>query len=100
VSPKQAETTNKKLSHEEFVSLAIVRLRTESFRGIHSVYSGFNEAFKLYFEGENPIPVTTRLAEEGRIALRPVKRGVMLYLPGEEPQETRGEGALRIMGLL
>ncbi len=89
----------KKLSHEEFVSLAILKLRTESFRGIHSVYSGFNEAFKLYYEGENPIPVTTRLAEEGKIALRPVKRGVMLYLRGEEPQETRGESALRKMGL-
>jgi hypothetical protein len=90
----------KKLSHEEFVSLAIQKLRTGNFRGIHSVYSGFNEAFKLYFEGENPVSVTNQLAEDGKIALRPTKRGVMLYIPGEEPQSTRGEGALQKMGLL
>jgi len=90
----------KKLSHEEFASLAIQKLRTGNFKGIHSVYSGFNEAFKLYFEGENPVPVTNQLAEEGKIALRPTKRGVMLYIPGEEPQSTRGESALQKMGLL
>jgi len=89
----------KKLSHEEFVRLAIQKLRTDSYRGIHSVYSGFNEAFKLYFEGENPVEVTTRLAEAGKISLRPVKRGVMLYFPGEGPQAARGETALKKMGL-
>jgi hypothetical protein len=90
----------KKLTHEEFVSLAIEKLRTGNFKGIHSVFSGFNEAFKLYFEGENPIPITDQLAEDGKIALRPTKRGVMLYIPGEEPQSTRGEAALQKMGLL
>jgi hypothetical protein len=90
----------KKVSYEEFVSLAIEKLRTGNFKGIHSVYSGFNEAFRLYFEGENPVPITSRLAEEGKIAIRPVKRGVMLYVPGEEPQSTRGETALKKMGLL
>jgi len=90
----------KKLTHEEFVSLAIEKLRTGNFKGIHTVYSGFNEAFKLYFEEENPVPITSKLAEDGKIALRPAKRGVMLYFPGEEPQSTRGETALKKMGLL
>jgi len=90
----------KKLSHEEFVNLAIEKLRTGNFKGIHSVYSGFNEAFRLYFEGENPVLVTGKLAEDGKIVIRPTKRGVMLYIPGEEPQGTRGEGALQKMGLL
>jgi hypothetical protein len=90
----------KKLSHGEFVSLGIVRLRTGNFNGIHSVYSGFNEAFRLYFEGENPVEITSRMAEEGKLVIRPVKRGVMLYLPGEEPQATRGENALKKMDLL
>ncbi len=90
----------KKLSHEEFVNLAIEKLRTGSFKGIHSVYSGFNEAFRLYFEGDNPVLVTNKLAEDGKIVIRPTKRGVMLYIPGEEPQSTRGEGALQKMGLL
>lgn len=90
----------KKLSHEEFVHLAIEKLRTGNFKGIHSVYSGFNEAFRLYFEAENPVLVTGKLAEDGKIVIRPTKRGVMLYVPGEEPQWTRGEGALKKMGLL
>ena len=34
----------KKLTEEEFVLQAIKKLRKEPFRGIHSVYSGFNEA--------------------------------------------------------
>ena len=29
-----------KLGHEEFVRLAVVKLRRENYKGIHSVYSG------------------------------------------------------------
>jgi hypothetical protein len=43
----------KKLTEEEFVIQAIKKLRKEPYRGIHSVYSGFNEAFRKYF-GTNP----------------------------------------------
>ena len=44
---------SEKMSHEEFIKKAIVSLRKEGYKGIHTVYSGFNEAFKKYFEGEN-----------------------------------------------
>jgi hypothetical protein len=89
-----------KLSHQEFVRLAIEKLRTGTFKGIHSVYSGFNEAFRVYYEGEDPIQVTTAFAAEGKIALRPVRNGVMLYLPGEAPAAVnKGEQALKTMGL-
>jgi hypothetical protein len=37
---------SERLSHEEFVKKAIVSLRKEGYKGIHSVYSGFNVAFK------------------------------------------------------
>lgn len=90
----------KKLSEEEFVKLAVSSLRRENFRGIHTIYSGFNEAFKLYFGGANPIEATDRLAQEGRIVLRPVKGGMMIFLPGDGPELSRGEEALRRMGLL
>ncbi|MEW6215422.1 MAG: hypothetical protein AB1478_09535 [Nitrospirota bacterium] len=91
---------SEKLSHEEFVKKAIVSLRKEGYKGIHSVYSGFNEAFKKYFEGENPVEVTNRLAQEEKIVLRPVKGGVMLYLPEEAPGvRSSGDEALRKMGL-
>jgi hypothetical protein len=88
-----------KLSHEEFITKAIVSLRKEGFKGIHTVYSGFNEAFKKYFDGDNPVEVTNRLAQEGKITIRPVKGGVMLYLPDEAPGGRNAEDALKKMGL-
>lgn len=88
-----------RLSHDAFVRKAIVSLRKEGYKGIHSVYSGFNEAFKKYFTGENPIEVTNRLAQEGRIVIRPVKGGVMLYLPEEAPGSSSADEALKKMGL-
>jgi hypothetical protein len=91
---------SEKLSHEEFVKKAIVSLRKEGFKGIHTVYSGFNNAFKKYFEGENPVEVTNKLAQEGKLVIRPVKGGVMLYLPEDAPV-TRdvANDALKKMGL-
>lgn len=89
-----------KLNHEEFVRRAIISLRKEGYKGIHSVFSGFNEAFKSYFNGENPVEVTNRLAKEGKVVIRPVKGGVMLYLPEEAPtQSIKAEDALKKMGL-
>src|SRR4030043_1171415 len=61
---------------------------------IHSVYSGFNEAFREYFK-EDPIKVTQELARDGKIVLRPVKGGVMIYLPGEAP--TRAESGKAVL---
>jgi hypothetical protein len=89
-----------KLSYEEFVKKAIVNLRKEGYKGIHSVYSGFNEAFKKYFGGENPVEVTNRLAHDGKIVVRPVKGGVMLYLPEEAPAaKSSADEALKKMGI-
>ncbi len=91
---------NRKLTHEEFVNLAIQKLRSGTYKGVHTVFSGFNEAFKLYFPGDNPIEATNKMAEEGKIAVRPTKAGVILYLPQEAPQGSRGEEALKKMGLM
>ena len=89
-----------KLDPEEFVKLAIARLRLENYKGIHSIYSGFNDAFKSYYDGANPIDATGEMARLGKIVLRPVKGGVMLYLPGDGPEMNRGDMALKKMGLL
>lgn len=91
---------NEKLSYEEFVKQAILKLRTGDFKGIHSVYSGFNEAFKKYFDGVNPVEVTNQLAKEGKIVIRPAKGGVVLYLPDDVPQMIQADIALKKMGLL
>lgn len=91
---------SEKLSHEEFVKKAIVSLRKEGYKGIHTVYSGFNEAFKKYFPGENPVEVTNALAQEGKIVIRPVKGGVMLYLLEDAPSgKSSADEALKKMGL-
>ncbi len=72
-----------RLSEEEFIRRAIKKLRG-NYKGIHSVYSGFNAAFKEYF-GTNPVDTTQRLAKEGKVRIRPVKGGVILYLPEDAP---------------
>lgn len=76
--------SEEKLGKEEFVVRGIKNLRGK-YRGIHTVFSGFNEAFRQYF-GEDPRPVTQDLAAKGIIEMRPVKGGMMLYLKGEAPQ--------------
>ena len=89
-----------KLGHEEFVKKAIVTLRKEGYKGIHTVFSGFNTAFKKYFDGENPVEVTNKLAQEGKVVIRPVKGGVMLYLPEDAPaSRDAADEALKKMGL-
>lgn len=86
----------RKLTEEEFVVQAIKNLRKEPFRGIHSVYSGFNEAFRKYF-GTNPVEATSRLAAEGKIEIRPFKGGAMLFLPGEAPKRPSVEEIIQLI---
>ena len=73
-----------KLTEEEFVFRAIRKLRGK-YKGIHSVYSGFNDAFRRYF-GTNPVETIQRLAQEKKIGIRPVKGGMMLYPPEDAPE--------------
>jgi hypothetical protein len=86
----------RKLTEEEFVLQAIKRLRKEPFRGIHSVYSGFNEAFRKYF-GTNPVEATSRLAAEGKIETRLFKGGVMFFLPGEAPKRASADEIVQLI---
>jgi len=95
-----AAQTRERLTEEEFVIRAIRALRKPGYKGIHSVYSGFNEAFRKYFERRvDPVEVTNRLASEGKIVVRPAKGGVMLYLPedGVPPATSADEALERIL---
>ena len=74
-----------KLSHEEFILRAIRNLRKPPYKGIHTVYSGFNQAFRDYFPGDNPITAVLQLKDQGIVATKPVKGGVMLYLVEDAP---------------
>ena len=85
---------NGKLTEEQFVTSAIKNLRKGTYRGIHTRFSGFNEAFRNYY-GTDPVVATKRLEEQGIIMSRPCKGGVMIYLVGEAPvTQAPGEAAL------
>lgn len=88
------EGEERRISEYEFIVRAIKKLRKPPYKGIHTVYSGFNRAFREYFD-KNPVEITNRLAEQGKIVTRPVKGGVMLYLPEEAPAPRGGESVLQ-----
>lgn len=90
----------KALTPEEFVLRAIDKLRdlTRS-KGIHTVFSGFNQAFREYFPDLDPVEVTNRLAKEGKIAIRFVKGGALIYKAEEAPARTDARETLKKMGL-
>ena len=71
---------NKKLSKEEFVKRAIQKLRTGEYKGIHTVYSGFNKAFRKYFDGADPVEATKELAKKGIIVSRRARGGAYIVL--------------------
>jgi len=83
------------LTPEEFVFKAIEKLRECPYKGIHSVYSGVDAAFKRHFPGLDLRDILNGLAEEGKIIIRPAARGVMLYKGGEVSRTTFVEGALK-----
>ena len=84
----------KRISEYEFVIRAIKKLRKPPYKGIHSVYSGFNKAFRDYFN-KDPVKATQRLAEEGNIVTRLVKGGALLYLPEDAPTSASSKGVLQ-----
>jgi len=48
------------------------------------VYSGFNGAWRNHFETD-PIEGVQKLAQQGKIEIRPAKGGAIIYLPREGP---------------
>lgn len=85
---------NGKLPEGQFVAQAIKNLRKKGYKGIHTRFSGFNEAFRNYY-GSDPVIATKKLAEQGVIQMRPCRGGAMIYLPGDMPaQPAAGAEAL------
>ena len=69
------------LSPEAFTLRAIKRLKGK-YPGMHTVYSGFNRAFRAVYPTLDPVAFTQALARKGKIGIQPVKGGAMLFLPG------------------
>lgn len=86
------------LTAQQFVLRGIVKLRKDGYKGIHSVYSGFNSAFREHFN-QDPVPITTGMAKRGEIITIPVRGGVMLYLPEDRP-ESKGNGPAALAKIL
>ena len=93
--------SNGKLSAEDFTLQAIETLRdvTRSM-GIHSVFSGFNAAYREYYDGADPVAATTALAKAGKVGVQMRKRGAMLYIPGEAPKADPGAGAAKALAAM
>ena len=83
------------MSPEEFVFKAVGRLRVPPYKGIHSVYSGFNGAFREYFPLLDPVDFTNQMAKEGKIIIRPTKGGVIIYKADEVGVPNTTSGALK-----
>ena len=94
-------TAKGQLSEEQFTLQAIEKLRKGAYRGIHTVYSGFNQAFRKYFgESADPVGATTKLAKAGKISTRFARGGIMIYKPEEAPAaKDKGAEALAAMGI-
>lgn len=86
------------LTPQQFTLKAIKALRKDGYKGIHSVYSGFNSAFREHFQGD-PVPITTAMAKHGELVTIPVRGGVMLYLPEDRP-ESKGNGPAALAKIL
>lgn len=80
----------KRLTEEEFARKAIVALRTSTkdgsrqYKGIHTRFSGFNEAWKAYFHTD-PIEGVAKLVNAGVITGHPSKGGYTIGLPEDHP---------------
>lgn len=99
---KAKASGERKLTPEEFVNRALIKLRDPQYPGIHTVYSGFNQAFRKYFADErlDPIEAVKQLVEEGKIKIRPCKGGAKIYHPNEfNGDSVGGDQALKKMGL-
>ena len=72
------------LPPEEFLHRAVSRLRKGTAKSIHSVYSGFNAAWRQYY-GTDPIEGIKALEEAGKCVTHPTKGGARIYLPEDAP---------------
>jgi hypothetical protein len=91
----------REITHFEFIKLAIEagkaasKAKGKEYKGLHTVYSGFNEEFRALFCPEEtdadvrkvaPIQAVKELVEEGKIEQHYAFGGAIIYLKGEMPK--------------
>jgi hypothetical protein len=82
-----------KMTYKEFVEKAIKSLRQPPYKGIHVVYTNFNNAFRQYY-GEDPRPIIDKLVEEGFLVSRVARGGAIILLATDvDEKSTPKDGA-------
>ena len=85
------QASNGKIGTEQFFKQALAQYRKlhpeVKSKGLHSVFSGFNESLREYFELDKAggIAAMNALVEAGKVVSVVHKRGPMFYLPNEAP---------------
>ena len=92
------ENNQKKLDVEEFTLLAIEKLKLPERDSIHVVYSNFNQAFREYFPGLDPVAEIKKLVEAKKIGFRLARGGAIIFLPGTVASP-EAKDTLKKMGL-
>lgn len=88
------------LSPEEFALRAIEKLAADGRKAIHTVYSGFNQGFRKYFPGSDPVATVNELVEQGKLSSRLCKGGALIAKPGVLKKNADSpEATLKKMGL-
>ena len=95
----QVKVKDGKLTIEEFTLRAIEKLASTGKGTIHTVYSGFNDGFREYFPGQNPVVEVKKLVDEGKISFRLCKGGAIIGKPGAISPKADSSNALKKMGL-
>lgn len=83
-----------RMTAEDFVVTAIVKLRTGKYKGIHNVFSGFNAAFREYFPGADPVETVKAMEAKGLIVTHASKKGAMMYLTSDAPGNKKNISAI------
>lgn len=76
------ELAKSKMPYRDFIEKAIRSLREPPYKGIHVVYSNFNNAFRQYYD-EEPRAHIDRLVAEGFLLSRVVRGGIIISLASE-----------------
>lgn len=77
--------SGRKKNKKRFVLDAIHNLRKHPYKGIHVVWSGFNAAFRKYYE-EDPRAYLDHLVETDVIVTQPVRGGIIIFDAEDKPK--------------
>ncbi len=89
VTKREGRKMSGKLEKKEFTLRAIRKCRKEPFKGIHTVYSGFNQAWREYYgKDDDPVVGVNKLVSSGDITGHSAKGGFQIGLLEDAKSKT------------